>query len=164
MKRSQTLGLLLWAALLPVVAPVAAEESSWWNPFSSGKPTVQRSAASNVAPASSWWKPKLWNPFSSLSTPAAPKPAGPTMWQRVSTSVSSTTRTVVNYTSTALQPWKWGRSANQPLTGTRKAKSWHNEKQVTQSSWNPFTWFASKPAPREPATVSEFLNMKRARF
>lgn len=170
---SRVAACLLAALFALSAAPAAAAEGSWsWsklNPFSGwgasspSSSTGSRSATSN----STWsWKPKLWNPFSSLRSPlpAAGSPPGPSMWTRMSNSVSNTSRKAWSYTSTALQPWKWGQSSNQPLTGTRRAQSYHNDKSSTASSWNPLTWFATKQEPTEPRTVSDFMRMPRAKF
>jgi hypothetical protein len=154
-------------AIMLSLAPQAARAEGGWqmpnlNPFKkSGPPTSSRVSDS----ATSGWKfPKLWP--SGTTSRTTRKPAGPSTWQKMTTS----TKSFFSKTADVLNPFDDAddnQSAAPPITGSNAyfAQAGRQKKKEEKSStFLPSWWTSEEEKPQKAETVQDFLARPRPGF
>lgn len=98
---------------------------------------VALAATASTARAEGWLP--LWNPFAASSAPSRPAPAGPTLWQRMTTGTQQT----LSGAGQILNPWPTSSAPPPPkpsLTGSRRVYSSPASKPAKEKDLGWFGW------------------------
>ena len=169
MKRCMLLVVAVGFVVAGSVGPAGAADG--WsmptlNPFAKKKPAGPVKARTSDA---SWKMPSLWPKSLTTTTtvrPAPKAPAGPTTWQKM----TSSTKSAVSKTADFLNPFN-DATDNEPApspTGSNTAFSQAMNKKTpaddNSSSVPDWLWGGSEKEAQRPKTVNEFLAQPKPQF